>query len=60
MKQKRNKNNEKRGSIPSNLNEKGGSKKYSSVKLKKPDKDKPKQNKVIRLQTCPTIQTTQF
>lgn len=66
MKQNKNKNkdkdknNEKHGSTPSNLNEKGGGKKYSSVKLKNPAKDKKKQNKVVRLQTCPTIQTTQF
>lgn len=63
MKQNKNKNkdknNEKRGSTPSNLNEKG-IRNYSSVKLKNPAKDKKKQNKVVRLQTCPTIQTTQF
>lgn len=62
MKQNKNKNkdkdknNEKHGSTPSNLNEK----KYSSVKLKNSSKDKKKPNKVVRLQTCPTIQTTQF
>lgn len=64
MKQNKNKNkdkiNEMRGSTPSNLNEKGVIRKYSSVKLKNPLKDKKKPNKVVRLQTCPTIQTTQF
>lgn len=59
MKQNKNKEKEKPGSIPSQLNEKG-TRKSSSLKLKNSKDKKSKKGQVVRLHTCPTIQTTQF